>query len=71
MHHPCQVAHPEWSSNLDDDAMKAEDTRRAFLDRFADTGTLFIGTHFAGPTAGHIKRAGYVYSFEADAGVES
>ena len=71
MHHPCQIAHPEWSSDLDDDAKAAAVTRRAFLEKLANTGTLLIGTHFAGPTAGRIVREGNAYRFEADAGVEA
>ncbi len=71
MHHPCQAAHPEWSSDLDDDAKAAEVTRRAFLDNLADTETLLIGTHFAGPTAGRIMREGNAFRFEPDAGVEA
>ena len=70
LHHPCQLAHPEWSSNLDDDAKTAEATRRAFLEKHADTQTLVIGTHFAGPSAGRIVREGNAYRFEADAGAE-
>ena len=30
-------------------------------DRYADTPTLIIGTHFAGPTAGHLVRDGDAY----------
>ena len=71
LHHPSQVAHPEWSSNLDDDATAAEVTRRAFLANLADTGTLLIGTHFAGPTAGHIMREANAYRFEPVAGVDA
>jgi hypothetical protein len=29
--------------------------------RYADTPTLIIGTHFAGPTAGRLVRDGEVY----------
>lgn len=36
----------------------AAHTRRSFLDRFADSPTLVLGTHFGTPTAGHIVRDG-------------
>ena len=56
IHHPCQMARPDWSAIVDVDRAQALRTRNAFLDRHADSGTLVIGTHFAGPTAGHVVR---------------
>jgi glyoxylase-like metal-dependent hydrolase (beta-lactamase superfamily II) len=58
MHHPCQVAHPEWSSDFDADKDRSRATRIDFVSRFADRATLVIGTHFAGRTAGHIVSEG-------------
>ncbi len=58
IHHPCQVAHPEWSSTADVDQLQSAATRREFLSRFADNPMLVIGTHFAGPAAGRIVRDG-------------
>ncbi len=64
MHHPCQMARPEWASSFDYDAEQARATRVAFLQRYADTPVLIIGTHFAGPTAGHIVRDGRAYRLD-------
>ena len=61
MYHPCQLAHPEWYSLYDADREKAEATRQAFLDRFAGTETLIIGSHFAGAAAGRLVREGDAY----------
>ncbi len=58
MHHPCQIAHPEWSSVADDDAGQSVLTRLGFFAQFADTPTLVIGTHFGGPTAGCLAADG-------------
>jgi glyoxylase-like metal-dependent hydrolase (beta-lactamase superfamily II) len=58
MHHPCQIAHPEWSSVADDDAGQSVRTRLGFFAQFADTPTLVIGTHFGGPTAGLLAADG-------------
>jgi glyoxylase-like metal-dependent hydrolase (beta-lactamase superfamily II) len=58
IHHPCQIAHPEWSSSADVDQTASAATRRDMLARYADKPVLIIGTHFAGPTAGHIVRDG-------------
>ena len=65
LHHPCQIAHPEWSPPFDVDRSKSQTTRRALLDGAADQPVLVIGTHFAAPTAGHVVRDGETYRFEA------
>lgn len=57
MHHPCQMVHPEWET-MDTDKEQANKSRKALLEQFADTQTLFIGTHFAAPTAGYLRRDG-------------
>ena len=64
IHHPCQFAHPEWSSSFDTDPVQSAQTRREIFDKFADTPTLIIGTHFATPTAGHLKRDGDAYRLD-------
>jgi glyoxylase-like metal-dependent hydrolase (beta-lactamase superfamily II) len=64
MHHPCQIARPDWCAVVDSDGAQALATRRAFLARFAGTPTLVIGTHFAGPTAGHLVRDGDAYRLD-------
>jgi len=61
MHHPCQIARPQWSSTADSDPAEARRTREAMLTTFAGTPTLVIGTHFAGRTAGRIVRDGNAY----------
>ena len=61
MHHPCQIARPEWSSTADSDPAEARRTREAMLTGLAGTPTLVIGTHFAGRTAGHVARDGNAF----------
>jgi glyoxylase-like metal-dependent hydrolase (beta-lactamase superfamily II) len=56
IHHPCQIARPEWSSTADSDPQAARITRERMLSRLSDRAALVIGTHFAGRTAGHIVR---------------
>jgi glyoxylase-like metal-dependent hydrolase (beta-lactamase superfamily II) len=60
IHHPCQIAYPDWGAS-DFDPDQAQTTRSDFLNRFADTDTVIIGTHFADPVAGHIRREGTAY----------
>jgi len=64
MHHPCQIARPEWSSTADSDPEEARRTREAMLIGLAGTSTLVIGTHFAGRTAGRIIRDGDTYRLD-------
>jgi glyoxylase-like metal-dependent hydrolase (beta-lactamase superfamily II) len=61
-HHPCQMAHLDWSSTADSDPVQAARTRRDLFSRFADTPTLVIGGHF---DAGHIRRDGEAFKFTA------
>jgi glyoxylase-like metal-dependent hydrolase (beta-lactamase superfamily II) len=61
MHHPCQIAHPEWATLADTDADQGIATRRRMFQELAGTPTLVIGTHFAGATAGRIVRDGESY----------
>jgi glyoxylase-like metal-dependent hydrolase (beta-lactamase superfamily II) len=64
IHHPCQIAHPHWSSTADWDQQASAYTRDQFLERYADGPVLVIGTHFAAPTAGHVVRDGDAYRLD-------
>lgn len=61
IHHPCQIAHADWSSSADWNQELSAETRAAFLQRYSGRPVLIIGTHFAAPTAGHIVRDGESY----------
>ena len=65
MHHPCQATHPEWISEFDADKNAGAARRHTMLAQWADKPWLIIGTHFAAPTAGRIRRDGASYRFEA------
>ncbi|MGH7092304.1 MAG: MBL fold metallo-hydrolase [Stellaceae bacterium] len=64
MHHPCQIAHPEWSSLADSDPAMAHATRDRMLAELGSRPVLVIGTHFAGATAGRIVRDGDAYRMD-------
>jgi glyoxylase-like metal-dependent hydrolase (beta-lactamase superfamily II) len=64
LHHPCQLAHPEWAAAVDHDPAASTETRRRMFETYADTPTLIIGTHFAGATAGRIVRDGDSYRLD-------
>ena len=63
-HHPCQMARPDWATGFDSDAPAAAATRRKMFAEWADEPILVIGTHYAAPTAGRVKRDGDVFRFE-------
>jgi glyoxylase-like metal-dependent hydrolase (beta-lactamase superfamily II) len=61
-HHPCQMAHLDWSSTADSDPGQSTATRRELFSRFADRPVLVIGGHY---DAGHIRREGDAFKFIA------
>ncbi|MGH7779665.1 MAG: MBL fold metallo-hydrolase [Candidatus Binataceae bacterium] len=65
MHHPIQCMFPEWDDAFDSDGPLAKKTRRAFCERYADTGVLVFGTHFGTPSAGKISKQGDSFRFTA------
>ena len=64
MHHPAQIGRPDWSPAFDSDKDASRATRKAMIKDWADKPILVIGTHFAAPTAGRIKKDGASYRFE-------
>ena len=63
-HHPCQMAHPDWSPGFDSDPKAAAETRSRLFAEWADQPILVIGTHYAAPTAGRVRRDGAAFRFE-------
>ena len=55
IHHPCQMTRTDWCSSADYDQPAGQATRDTLLSKYVDTDVLFIGTHFATPTAGYVK----------------
>lgn len=68
LHHPCQFAHPEWSPSFDEDPVGGAHMRQAVMEDVADAPVLVIGTHFAAPTAGHVRRDGKAFRFDVGVG---
>ncbi|MBT4159709.1 MAG: MBL fold metallo-hydrolase, partial [Gammaproteobacteria bacterium] len=61
IHHPCQIEKMDWASSADYDQEASTATRHAVMEKYADKDILIIGTHFATPTAGHLKSKGDGY----------
>jgi glyoxylase-like metal-dependent hydrolase (beta-lactamase superfamily II) len=64
MHHPVQVARPEWNSRFCWDLDMSRATRQRFVERYADTDAQILAAHFANPTAGRIVANGDRCKFE-------
>lgn len=64
LHHPCQIAYPQWTTDADTLPDKAIVTRQRILDQIAGTDTLLIGSHFANPVAGRVVRLNDSFIFE-------
>ncbi len=58
MHHPIQCAMPHRTATFDMDKDAGRESRMRFVGKYADSGVLVIGAHFAEPTAGHIRKHG-------------
>ncbi len=65
--HPVQWAEIEWgNSEVDHDLKQAIEVRREIRDRYCGTDTLIIGTHFASPTAGYVRKKQDGWWFKAN-----
>jgi glyoxylase-like metal-dependent hydrolase (beta-lactamase superfamily II) len=49
-HHPCQMAHLNWSSTADSDPVQSALTRNELFSRFTETPTRILCGHFVGGT---------------------
>ena len=66
VHHPVQLAEPDWVNNFDMDIESGAKTRRAFFDSCVHRDDLVIASHFFEPTAGRIVRDGEAWRFKID-----
>jgi glyoxylase-like metal-dependent hydrolase (beta-lactamase superfamily II) len=66
MHHPIQLARPDFKVNADTDKEQGVKTRTEFCQRFENKKGYVIGTHFTGPTGGWIVRDKKNWRFEWD-----
>jgi glyoxylase-like metal-dependent hydrolase (beta-lactamase superfamily II) len=66
LHHPIQCGDPVLETSGDRDREVALATRLAFLQGQADRPVLVLGTHFAAPTGGWVRRDGLTWRFAVD-----
>ena len=64
IHSPIQTYHPEWAARPDYKKDIAGATRRAFLEKYCDSGALICTMHFPLPSAGLIVPDGNAFRFK-------
>jgi len=64
LHHPIQLVFPELSSLADTDQDKSRVSRKALIEKHADTDTRLLTQHFSTPSCGTIRRAGDAFGFD-------
>ena len=64
IHHPCQLAHPEWSVTTDFDMEQSASTRQRLFNELSNQNVLVIGTHWPQPTAGYLVRDADAYKLK-------
>ena len=68
IHHPMQTLYPDLSCRADFDMDASRVSRKALIEKHADTGSIVMPQHFATPSCGTIKRKGSSFAFEFLAG---
>ncbi len=64
IHHPCQLARPDWSATPDYDPRQSAATRRVLFGRLAKTPTLFIAAHAPDGHSGRVLAEGDGFRLE-------
>jgi len=64
VHHPCQLAKPDWGTTVDDDPDMSRKTRWRLFNDAAESGCLVLGTHWTGAGGGQVVRDGDAFRLE-------
>lgn len=56
LHHPCQIARPDWSTEADYDQNLAATTRKGLLKDWFENQIVILGSHFSIPSLGNLSR---------------
>jgi hypothetical protein len=59
-----RISRIAWATSFDSDAQAATATRAKLFAEWADQPILVVGTHYAAPTAGYVKRDRAAFRFE-------
>ncbi len=61
VHHPCQLAHPDWGTNVDTDSEMSRETRWKLFGDAVASGSLIFGTHWTGAGCGQVVEDGETF----------
>jgi glyoxylase-like metal-dependent hydrolase (beta-lactamase superfamily II) len=64
IHHQLQLLYPHLSCRADTDMVQSAKTRRALMEKHAESDTLIMPAHFPMPIAGRIVRSGNAFGFK-------
>lgn len=64
IHHPCQLAYPEWDTVADTYPEQCVKTRKDLLESIKDKDIKLIGSHFSNPPIGNVVSDGDAFRFE-------
>ncbi len=64
IHHQLQLLFPHLSCRADTDMVQSTTTRRALMEKHAESGAVIMPAHFPMPTAGNIVRDGNAFGFK-------
>ncbi len=64
IHSPLQCFFPAWNFRYDFDPALAQQTRRQFLERYADSGITVLASHFPLPSIGFIHSTARAFRYE-------
>lgn len=56
VHHPCQLAHPDWGTTVDADPEQSRQTRWDMFTDAVETSCTILGTHWTGAGGGTVVR---------------
>jgi glyoxylase-like metal-dependent hydrolase (beta-lactamase superfamily II) len=65
LHHPVQLAAPDWCVGACWNKAQSAATRRAFVERNADSDRLILAAHFSAPRGGYLQAAGKAWRFKS------
>lgn len=68
IHSPLQCVYPDWNFAYDEQPALARETRRRFLERYTDSATIILASHFPSPSVGYFVSEGSSFRYRyADA----
>ncbi|MCL2384029.1 MAG: MBL fold metallo-hydrolase [Oscillospiraceae bacterium] len=68
LHHPCQIAYPNWNTEADGIKKEATISREKLLNEISNKNIMLIGSHFSNPVAGYVQKENDIFKFVTKSG---